>query len=162
HRVVWNLHYKGAEVIKGAKLDGGNPRVGPLVNPGDYTVKMTVDGKTETTTLKVLRDPRTVPEEVVRSQRLLEAIRKFGDHRLLTDVDPRQEEEKHTKELDEQLKFALQFRDDITRLTRTVEQIRAVRKQLLLRDELLKDDPNAEELVNKTKDLLPKLDEIEE
>src|SRR5262249_2746812 len=64
--------------------------------------------------------------------------------------------------LDEQLKFALQLRDDITRLTRTVEQIRAVRKQLLLRDELLKDDPNAEELVNKTKDLLPKLDEIEE
>src|SRR5207248_8395286 len=48
NRVAWDLRYKGAEKIKGAKVDTGNPAMGPLVNPGTYTLKLTVDGKTVT------------------------------------------------------------------------------------------------------------------
>ncbi len=63
HRVVWDLHYEGAEVIKKAKLDGGEPKVGPLVNPGTYTLKLTADGKTETTKMEVRLDPREAAEQ---------------------------------------------------------------------------------------------------
>ncbi|HLJ96581.1 MAG TPA: hypothetical protein VKU02_25630, partial [Gemmataceae bacterium] len=59
NRVAWDLHYKGAEKIKGAKVDAGLVDQGPLVNPGTYTLKLTVDGKTLTTTAVVQADPRT-------------------------------------------------------------------------------------------------------
>ena len=64
--------------------------------------------------------------------------------------------------LDEQLKLALEIRDDITRLTRTVEQLRAVKRQLTARDDLLKDDEKAAQLVKASKDFLAKLDALEE
>jgi len=58
NRFTWSLRYKGAEKIKKAKADSGNPELGPLVLPGTYTLKLTVDGKTMTTTVKVDPDPR--------------------------------------------------------------------------------------------------------
>src|SRR5262249_50918969 len=45
NRVVWNLKYAGAKLIKGAKQDGGHPEVGPMVNPGTYTFRLNVDAK---------------------------------------------------------------------------------------------------------------------
>jgi photosystem II stability/assembly factor-like uncharacterized protein len=58
NRVAWDLRYKGATLIKGAKFDGGDPEHGPVVPPGVYTLKLTVDGKALTTTVTVLPDPR--------------------------------------------------------------------------------------------------------
>src|SRR5262249_44783970 len=58
NRVVWDLRYKGADKIKGAKVDAGNPEVGPWVAPGSYTLKFTADGKTMTTMVNVQPDPR--------------------------------------------------------------------------------------------------------
>jgi photosystem II stability/assembly factor-like uncharacterized protein len=58
NRVNWDLHYKGADKIKGAKIDAGLIDQGPLVNPGVYTLKLTVDGKTLTANVTVLLDPR--------------------------------------------------------------------------------------------------------
>jgi photosystem II stability/assembly factor-like uncharacterized protein len=129
NRVVWDLRYKGAEKIKGAKVDAGLVDQGPLVNPGMYTLKLTVDGKTWSTTAVVRPDPRglTTP----------------GD-------------------LSEQLKFALTIRDDLNRLTRMVEQLRSIRKQLIARDELLKGHPKAESLVKPGQELIHKLDALEE
>jgi hypothetical protein len=141
HRVVWDLHYPGATVIKGAKADTGDARNGPLANPGDYTVKLTVEGKSLATPLKVLLDPRQLPQK--------DSVAGASSPTVLA-------------ELAEQLPFSLQIRDDITKLSKTVEQLRSVRKQLKDRDELLKDDPKAAELVKKSKELLPKLDELEE
>ena len=57
-RIVWDLRYSGAAMIKKAKTDGGNPKIGPLVNAGVYTVKLSVDGKTATAKLEVKQDPR--------------------------------------------------------------------------------------------------------
>src|SRR5262249_4641064 len=57
-RVVWDLRYPGAATIKGAKIDEGNPRFGPLVNPGKYTLKLTVDGESFKRSLEVQPDPR--------------------------------------------------------------------------------------------------------
>lgn len=58
NRAVWDLRYQGADVIKGAKIDAGNPDEGPLVVPGTYTLKLTVDGKALTTQVEVRPDPR--------------------------------------------------------------------------------------------------------
>ena len=49
---------RGSEGGQGRRVDGGDPKSGPLVTPGTYTVRLTVDGKTETTTLEVRPDPR--------------------------------------------------------------------------------------------------------
>lgn len=55
---VWDLTYMGAELIQNAKLDAGDPDVGPMALPGEYTARLTVGGKSATTALKVLPDPR--------------------------------------------------------------------------------------------------------
>jgi len=54
----WDLNYKGADMISHAKVDAGDPDSGIMVIPGTYTVRLNVDGKSETTTLKVVPDPR--------------------------------------------------------------------------------------------------------
>src|SRR5262249_36854268 len=128
HRVVWDLHYKGAEKIKGAKVDAGNPKAGPLAIPGNYTLRLVVEDKPTTAPLVIAADPRTIVP---------------------------------VAELAEQLKFALSLRDDITRLSRTVEQLRAVQQQLANRNELTKDDSNADELRKKSQEVIAKLDALE-
>lgn len=55
---AWDLAYEGAEMIQDAKIDAGDPTEGPLVPPGTYTLRLTAGGKTATTTLRVLPDPR--------------------------------------------------------------------------------------------------------
>jgi photosystem II stability/assembly factor-like uncharacterized protein len=127
-RAIWDFTWAGAEVIPGGKLDAGTPNVGPPALPGIYTVRLSVDGHTETTTLKVLPDPRArVPEAA----------------------------------LAEQLRFALEVRDAITRLARSVARLRTVRKQLAARNELLAGNPRAEPLVKGSNDLVARLDDLE-
>src|SRR5262249_34564607 len=45
NRVAWDLRWQGPGLIKHAKWDGGNPKRGPLVLPGTYRFKLTVDGQ---------------------------------------------------------------------------------------------------------------------
>jgi photosystem II stability/assembly factor-like uncharacterized protein len=70
HRVVWDLHYQGARTIKGAKVDSGEPREGPLVTPGVYTIKLTVDGQAlPEKKVEVRLDPRvSIPAEELKEQ----------------------------------------------------------------------------------------------
>jgi photosystem II stability/assembly factor-like uncharacterized protein len=58
NRVTWDLRYQGAEKIKGAKIDAGEPASGPLVKPGHYSLKLTADGHSVSAPLEVLPDPR--------------------------------------------------------------------------------------------------------
>lgn len=64
--------------------------------------------------------------------------------------------------LEEQLRFAVLVRDDINTLTAVVNPLRVVRKQLAERQELLKDEPTAKELLAAAKKLAEKLDALEE
>src|SRR5262249_50490003 len=128
NRVVWDLTYKGATTIKKAKHDMGQPKEGPLVPPGTYTLKLTVEGQALEQRVEVRQDPRvTVP----------------------------------APEIDEQGKLALAVRADITRLTGLVEGMRSVRKQLADRNELLKDNAEAEPLVKAANGLIARLDDVE-
>jgi photosystem II stability/assembly factor-like uncharacterized protein len=58
HRIAWDLRFDGATVIDKAKWDGGDARTGPLVQPGNYSVRLRVEGKAITTTIAVRPDPR--------------------------------------------------------------------------------------------------------
>ena len=64
-------------------------------------------------------------------------------------------------DLKEQARLALTLRDDISRLARSVESLRAVKKQLDLQIDLLKDQKEAETLVKSARALIRKLDEVE-
>jgi photosystem II stability/assembly factor-like uncharacterized protein len=87
-RVVWDLRWEGATLVKNAKIDYGDPTEGPLAVPGVYTLRLSVDGKQETSKLEVKPDPR-----VTLSQTELEANQAFalevrdGISRLAADVN---------------------------------------------------------------------------
>jgi hypothetical protein len=65
-------------------------------------------------------------------------------------------------DLTSQSAFATQIRDDFARLAGAVQQLRAVRKQLLDRNDLLAGDDRGKDLVAASKDLIGKLDALEE
>ncbi|HKV08584.1 MAG TPA: hypothetical protein VJ725_10620, partial [Thermoanaerobaculia bacterium] len=60
-----------------------------------------------------------------------------------------------------QLQFALEVRDAITRLTRAVERLRSVRKQLTDRNAVIAKDEKAKPLAESAKALIAKLDDLE-
>ncbi len=126
---VWNLRYKGAELVENGKLDFGGPVFGPTAIPGMYTIRLTVEGKQITTKLNVLPDPRV-------------------------QISP--------ADYKAQLNTALAIRDDVSRLSLTVRQIRSIRQQLISRNNLLKNDVKASQLVKDSDALIKKLDELEE
>jgi photosystem II stability/assembly factor-like uncharacterized protein len=57
HRVAWDLRYPPATDFPGLRLRDTNVD-GPQVLPGDYRVRLTVDGTRLERPVKVLRDPR--------------------------------------------------------------------------------------------------------
>jgi photosystem II stability/assembly factor-like uncharacterized protein len=160
HRLVWDLRYQGAELIKGAKVDSGEPQMGPLVNPGVYTLKLTVEGQTKTAKLEVLPDRRTISPGVWART----AASLAGSNQILTPeaILRHIEWPAQAVELKEQIELTLKIRDDISRLARTVDQIRKVKGQLIARNELLKDDKPARDLVKASRDMLTRLDALEE
>jgi hypothetical protein len=57
NRFAWDLRYDDPVQTPGAFYAGEGPR-GPKVLPGDYQVKLTVAGKTQTQPLHIVMDPR--------------------------------------------------------------------------------------------------------
>lgn len=64
-------------------------------------------------------------------------------------------------DLQAQQAFVLSVRDEISRLTRLVRQIRSIRQQLASRNELLRGDAKSAQLVKDSEALMKKLDTIE-
>jgi len=56
HTVQWGLQYPGATTFDGMILWGAST-AGPMAIPGTYTVRMTVDGRTLTQPLTVVKHP---------------------------------------------------------------------------------------------------------
>ncbi|HSF43303.1 MAG TPA: glycosyl hydrolase [Thermoanaerobaculia bacterium] len=73
--------------------------------------------------------------------------------------DPR--EDVSPEDLAAQLRFGLEVRDAVTRLTRAVERIRAVRKQLADRTAAIAKDEKAKPLAESSNALIAKLDNLE-
>ncbi len=68
NRFVWDLHYEGATRIPNSPLWGGSTD-GPLALPGEYQVRLSVDGKSQTQEFKIVPDPRLqVTQEDLKKQ----------------------------------------------------------------------------------------------
>ena len=62
NRFAWDLRYNEPIQVPGAFYSGSAPR-GALALPGDYQVKLTANGKTQTAPLHLVIDPRTKDHE---------------------------------------------------------------------------------------------------
>lgn len=100
NRLVWDLRINDPAQIHGAFYSGGAPR-GPLVPPGDYTVKLTFDGKTLTQPLTVIADPRVATAGPAIREKYELALKVLADidalHRAVTDIRKVREELKKAK-----------------------------------------------------------------
>lgn len=59
HRAYWDLRHQGARLLKGAKIDAGDPETGPLALPGSYTITLSLGADALTARVDVLADPRS-------------------------------------------------------------------------------------------------------
>jgi hypothetical protein len=76
NRFVWNLRYPDATSFPGLIMWAASV-TGPRVSPGTYQVRLTVDGKTQTQSFQVKKDPRiaTTPEDYTKQLTLSLQIR---------------------------------------------------------------------------------------
>ena len=76
NRFVWNLRYEDATSFPGLIMWAGSV-TGPRVSPGTCQVRLTVDGKAQTQSFEVKKDPRlsTTPEEYARQVTLALQLR---------------------------------------------------------------------------------------
>jgi photosystem II stability/assembly factor-like uncharacterized protein len=129
---TWDLEWEGAKKIKGGKIDTGDPADGPLAVPGTYTARLTVDGTTVTSPLKIVPDPSGSASQA---------------------------------DLEAQLTFALRVRDDVTKLTTLVNDLRSVRDQLQGRTKALesrKSDAPVAALIDASQQVIKKADALED
>jgi photosystem II stability/assembly factor-like uncharacterized protein len=86
NRFAWDLRYDGAKRIRGAKLDLGFVEYGPLVLPGSYTLRLTVDGKVLTGPLTVKADPRITTSVSYMQEQLQMALQVRDDLNRLANL----------------------------------------------------------------------------
>ncbi len=91
HRFVWDLHYPPPAVLRFtypiSAIYGDTPRypLGPSVPPGEYTVRLTVNGRTQSQPLTVKMDPRVktpasaLAQQFELSSKVYEMIRQDFD-----------------------------------------------------------------------------------
>lgn len=169
NRFVWDLTHDGADTVEGVPVDSGDAGQRVPVAPGKYTVALTVDGKTLTGELTVALDPRWI-EGVDRRDT---TTRSEPGPKSLTPVAPapRKVKEKGAarstadsaaaRQSIDQEQLALRVRDDISTLSDAVARIRALKKQIGLRKELLKDRDDAKALLKQTEAFEKRLDDLE-
>ncbi|HEX4947193.1 MAG TPA: glycosyl hydrolase, partial [Blastocatellia bacterium] len=58
NRFTWDLRYPGATVFEGMILWSARAESGPLAPPGNYQVRLTANGQTQTQPFSLKRDPR--------------------------------------------------------------------------------------------------------
>jgi photosystem II stability/assembly factor-like uncharacterized protein len=128
NRFAWDLRYDDPIQIPGAFYSGTGPK-GPLALPGDYQVKLTVGGKSQTAPLHLVIDPRTKGKEAAvqkqftlatqvkdRISQLHQAVNEIRDLRS-------QIQTLHKRFSDDQrLKPALAAADDLDHKMSEVEQ----------------------------------------
>ena len=187
NRFVWDLTHDGATVIPGAAVDSGGAGARIPAAPGTYTARLKVGPLTLDQKVEVKPDPRImipkgssavrvyiagpsggmpVVEMITDEGKKSSHVSLGGFHlptpnwyRLIpggygTIVKP--------SELADQEQLTLRVRDDISKLADTVVRLRAVKKQISLRKELLKDRDDAKDLLKESEALDKSLNEIEE
>jgi photosystem II stability/assembly factor-like uncharacterized protein len=128
NRFAWDLRYDDPVQIPGAFYTGSGPK-GPLALPGDYQVKITVGGKSQTAPLKVAIDPRTkgaeaaLQKQFTLSMQVTDRISHL--HQAVNEIRDIKTQIKnlHTRFGDDQrLKSALSAADDLDKKMFDVEK----------------------------------------
>jgi membrane-associated HD superfamily phosphohydrolase len=128
NRFAWDLRYDDPIQTPGAFYLGDGPR-GPFALPGDYQVKITVAGKSQTAPLHLVVDPRTkdheaeLPKQFSLSQQVIERISQL--HQAINEIRDLKAQIKtlHFRFADdEKLKPALAAADELEKKMSEVEQ----------------------------------------
>ena len=128
NRFPWDLRYDDPVQIPGAFYTGDGPK-GPLALPGDYQVKLTVAGKSQTAPLRLAIDPRNKgAEAALQKQFALSAQVNDRISQLHQAVNEIRELKTQIQSLhkrygyDQRLKAALTAADDLEHKMSEVEQ----------------------------------------
>jgi hypothetical protein len=128
NRFAWDLHYDDPIETPGAFYYGEGPR-GPLALPGDYQVKLTVAGKTQTAPLHLVIDPRIKDAEPVISKQFelsSKVANRIGElHQAINEIRNVKTQIQGLRKRfgeDERLKAALTAADDLLKKMATVEE----------------------------------------
>ncbi len=97
NRFRWNMRYEGYTDFEG-RIFWAAGNIGPLALPGEYTVRVTVDGEPMEAGFAVRMNPRAVAEGVT------------------------------LEDLQERFRFAMQIRDEVSRANEAVLRIRALKE----------------------------------
>ena len=128
NRFAWDLRYNDPIQIPGAFYGGTGPK-GPLALPGNYQVKFTVAGKSQTAPLRLVMDPRTkdsepaVQKQFTLSMQVNDRISQL--HQAVNDIRDLKAQIKtlHTRfGHDERLKPALNAADELDHKMSDVEE----------------------------------------
>ncbi len=89
NRLVWDLRMNDPAQIPGAFYEGDPPR-GPLVAPGRYELRLSLNGVTRTAPLTVIADPRVPGSEAAIAAKTALAVATVADidvlHRAVNEV----------------------------------------------------------------------------
>jgi len=128
NRFAWDLRYDDPIQIPGAFYVGTGPK-GPLALPGDYQVKLTVGGKSQTVPLHLAIDPRTKGAEAALQKQFALAVqvndRTSQLHQAVNEIRDLRSQIKdlHTRfGGDQRLKPALDAADELEHKMSAVEQ----------------------------------------
>ena len=119
HRVVWDLREEAAQLIPRARIDWGDPSLGPLALPGVYALRLSVAGA---------GSPAAAGGETRQATTTL-VLEQNPNARGVTDVDLRAQHD-----------LAIEIRDTMSRLTADVLRLRSARDQLRARSALLRSE----------------------
>jgi hypothetical protein len=100
NRFAWDLRQEGSAVFPGMIMWAAQPQRGPASPPGDYSVRISANGQTQTRSFSIGLDPR------LKAQGITEA------------------------DLHEQYKLSVQVRDAVSAANNAVVQIRSIRQQV--------------------------------
>jgi hypothetical protein len=128
NRFAWDLRYNDPVQIPGAFYSGTGPK-GPLALPGDYKVRLTTAGKSQTAPMHLAIDPRTkgsdpsLQKQFALSVQVNDRISQL--HRCVNEIRDVKSQIKnlHTRfDNDERLKAALAAADDLDHKMSDVEK----------------------------------------
>ncbi len=127
---VWDMRYKGAEKLEGMVLWWADLN-GPKAVPGDYSVRLNVNGEELTTPFTIVADPRAEAslEEMQQQFDFMESVN--------ATVDKAHQSIKKIRKIREQLTaFEAQYKDD-ERVKELLEKAKSMREQLTEVEEAL-------------------------
>jgi hypothetical protein len=128
NRLAWDLRYNQPVQVPGAFYSGTGPR-GPLALPGDYQVKLTADGKSETAPLHLNIDPRTkdsgpaIQKQFALAMQVNDCISRL--HGTINEIRQMENEIKHLHDRfgdDPKMKDAFAAADDLNHRMRQIEE----------------------------------------